>query len=405
MPQMSFVPAPIIFKYMEEYRYTLEPYHGMASRHHCPACKNHEKTFSRYIDCKTGKYIDPLVGRCNRESNCGYHYTPRQYFQNHPSINENNRPREAIYNPKVTSSAPKPVSYIPPDVFKASLKNYDSNNFVIFLVDLFGIDITNQLIANYFIGTSKYWNGATVFWQIDSLGRVRTGKIMLYDPQTGKRVKEPHNHITWSHKALKIDEFDLNQCLFGEHLLKGTTKPIAVVESEKTAIIASAYLPQFIWVAVGGKEGLTVEKCQVLKGRRVVLFPDLGCYGSWGVKAEEYSYIADFVVSDLLRKKATDEERRNGFDIADYLIKFNYEAFANEVHTKTSTLKTGSGNQMKTGHEPNNPEYGEIEAAPPKEEETAESKYKTVGDIFDYYKNRGYKSLPKNIKICIPGWN
>jgi hypothetical protein len=28
-----------------------------------------------------GEHIHPSVGRCNRESNCGYHYTPKQYFQ------------------------------------------------------------------------------------------------------------------------------------------------------------------------------------------------------------------------------------------------------------------------------------------------------------------------------------
>lgn len=72
-----------------------------------------------------------------------------------------------------------------------------------------------------------------------------------------------------------MPDFELKQCLFGEHLLRDKAKPIAIVESEKTAIIASVYLPQFIWLAVGSLTNLNAEKCSVLKGRTVTLFPDL----------------------------------------------------------------------------------------------------------------------------------
>lgn len=69
---------------------------------------------------------------------------------------------------------------------------------------------------------------------------------MLYDSETGKRVKHPYNHITWAHSLLKQKDFNLKQYFFGEHLLlKSIDKPIAVVESEKAALIASFYMPQF----------------------------------------------------------------------------------------------------------------------------------------------------------------
>ena len=66
---------------MNEHRYILEPYNGMKTRYRCPSCNHREKTVSLYIDTETGEYLSPSVGRCNRESNCGYHYTPKQYFQ------------------------------------------------------------------------------------------------------------------------------------------------------------------------------------------------------------------------------------------------------------------------------------------------------------------------------------
>jgi hypothetical protein len=212
-------------------------------------------------------------------------------------------------------------------MFKASLQKHEANHFVKFLIGLFGVEVSKELISCYFIGTSKYWEGATVFWQIDISGKVRTGKIMLYSPTTGKRVKEPFNHITWVHKALKQPEFELRQCLFGEHLLHDKTKPVAIVESEKTAIIASAYLPQFIWLAVGSLNNLNAEKCLVLKGRTVILFPDLNGFEKWSNKAMELSHLAVFTVSDLLERKATEAERKQGFDLADYLVKFDYREF------------------------------------------------------------------------------
>lgn len=313
---------------MSEHKYILEPYKGMNTRYRCPSCQQRDKTFSLYIDTETGEHIHPTVGRCNRESNCGHHYTPKQYFQDNNISFDTPQPK--AYKPRPVTPPPKPVSFIPVEVFKASLNPiaFETNHFVQFLINLFGVEVASKMVSRYFIATSKHWNGATVFWQIDIKGKVRTGKIMLYSPTTGKRIKEPFNHINWVHKALKKPEFELRQCLFGEHLLIDKTKHVAIVESEKTAIIASVYLPQFIWVAVGSLTNLNAEKCSILKGRTVTLFPDLNGFEKWSNKANELSHLAIFTVSDLLELKATEAEKKQGFDLADYLIKYDYKAFA-----------------------------------------------------------------------------
>ncbi|MBK7798505.1 MAG: hypothetical protein KA251_02545 [Saprospiraceae bacterium] len=311
------------------HRYILEPYKGMNTRYRCPALNcGKDKTFSLYIDTETGEHIHPTVGRCNRESNCGHHYTPKQYFQdNNISFDT---AQSKVYKPRPVAPQPKPVSFIPVEVFKASLNPtaFETNHFVQFLIILFGVEVASQLVCRYFIATSKHWNGSTVFWQIDTQGKIRTGKIMLYNPTTGKRIKEPFNHINWVHTAIKLPEFELKQCLFGEHLLIEKTKPVAIVESEKTAVIASVYLPQFIWLAVGSLSNLNAEKCSILKGRSVTLFPDLNGFEKWSSKAKELSHLEIFTVSDLLERKATEAEKKQGFDLADYLIKYDYKAFA-----------------------------------------------------------------------------
>jgi hypothetical protein len=271
---------------------------------------------------KDGKFV-PYKGHENK----GYCHSCGETFL--PELPKKVEAKPKAYKPRPIPPQPKPVSFIPVEVFKASLnpKAFETNHFVAFLIDLFGAKVASQLVSSYFIGSSKHWNGATVFWQIDLQGKVRTGKIMLYSPTTGKRIKEPFNHINWVHSVLKQPEFALKQCLFGEHLLIDTTKPIALVESEKTAVIASVYLPQFIWLAVGSLTNLNAEKCSTMKGRKVVLFPDLNGFEKWSSKAKELEHLAKFKVSDLLERKATEAERKQGLDLADYLLRFDFREF------------------------------------------------------------------------------
>jgi hypothetical protein len=275
------------------------------------------KTFTRYIDSVSGEYLHPSVGRCDREGNCGYHYKPKDYFtDNNIAIPKS----QAYANPGIHALRQSPPSFIPNTVFEKSLAEYEGNHFVQYLCTLFGQQITESLISKYYIGTSKHWRGATVFWQLDINGQARTGKIMLYNPVTGSRVKEPRSHITWAHKALQISNYNLRQCFFGEHLLrKDTCEPVAIVESEKTAVIAMGYFPQFIWLAAGSLNNLNSERCKILKGRQVCLFPDLNAFDKWSAKADELAHIATFQVSDLLELNATEAERQRGLDLADYL--------------------------------------------------------------------------------------
>ena len=70
-------------------RYKLEPYNGSKSRFICPNC-NSKQSFTYYIDAETNHYIDKSVGRCNKETSCGYHKTPKEYFNQNNIINFQN---------------------------------------------------------------------------------------------------------------------------------------------------------------------------------------------------------------------------------------------------------------------------------------------------------------------------
>lgn len=316
------------------YSFTLEKYKGARTRHACPNC-GRAGEFTRYIDTRTGNHLADHVGRCNREVNCGYHYTPKQYFAANQISSQGDEQR-LWRAEKMPLRSPQPVSFIPFEMFCESLSAYAENNFVQYLRGLFGAGVTGELIRRFYIGTSKHWEGATIFWQIDTRGRIRSGKIMLYDAATGRRVKEVRpdggkwSKITWQHSIMlkqgTVQDYNLRQCLFGEHQLASQPKsqPVAVVEAEKTAIIASVYLPDFTWLACGSLTHLTADKCRGLLGRKVVLFPDLKCFETWRYRAKQLSALPEFqvTVSDLLERRAGEADKEQGLDLADYLVQF-----------------------------------------------------------------------------------
>ncbi len=304
----------------------------MRSRHQCPSCGMKGK-FAMYIDMETREYVNTLVGRCERTGSCGHHYTPSQYFEDN-----NIKPEKREFHRPIQITK-KETSYIEKDILKNSLNAYDQNNFVEYLLKRYGADITMKAVTDYMIGTSKHWSGSTVFWQVDKDAKVRSGKIMLYNSDTCKRIREPFSHIQWVHAALKMKDFNLSQCLFGEHLLKGNNKPVAIVESEKSAIIASLYFPKYIWLACCSLQGLNKTKCAVLRGREVILFPDLKGLHTWQERALELKGLAKVTVSTFLEENATQEEIDQGLDIADYLLKYDLNEFSETIKKDSSEIQ------------------------------------------------------------------
>lgn len=281
-------------------------------KYHCPACG--QKTFTYYIHAGTQVPLDESTGICDRINNCCYHYTPKQFLLD----NAGNPATEVNH-----------TSFISRNYFEMSFQGFNPNNncFYKFLTDNFGEQVAENTCKRYHIGNSSHWKGANVFWQVDINQKVRTGKVMLYDPHTGKRVKKPFNHITWVHHLLQkkylLQNFSFQQCLFGEHLLKYETgNPVAIVESEKTAVICHVFMPEYIWLASGQANGLNVERCRVLKGRKVVLFPDLKQYDNWRGKTQDLrvSIGLNITISDKIEKLANPNELKEGYDLADYLI-------------------------------------------------------------------------------------
>ena len=284
-------------------------------KYNCPQCG--QKRFVKMFDFETKEYLPDEVGRCDRESSCGYHKTVKQYYSE----------KDSCYVPKIKIIEVKEekVDFMPMEYILRSQNNYDSIDFGKYIISLFGKEICGKVFKKYNVGRSKFDVGkAIIFWQVDYLKRVRTGKIMKYNPNNGKRIQDEGTwKVLWVHSNIK--DFNFKQCFFGEHLLNVyPTKTVGIVESEKTAILASIFIPDIVWLATGGKRGCKWREWSVfnvLENRDVILFPDRGCYIDWNKIAMETSnrMTCRITVSKVL-EEIESTENIDGLDLADFLV-------------------------------------------------------------------------------------
>jgi hypothetical protein len=282
---------------MKQYKYYLDK---SSKKFICPKCQ--KRTLVKYCDIETQGYLSDEYGRCDRETNCRYHNTPKGLICGSFEIKEVRQ------------------SYHDSNLVKNSCRNYQSNNFMRFLATIFSIDEVIEVASKYFIGTSKFWDGATIFWQIDDEQNVRHGKVMLFNQNTGKRMKSEDGkaYINSVRSLLKLKDFNIKQCLFGLHLVdKKHKKTIAIVESEKTAIIMSLFKPELVWLATGMKSGFNFKLLKPIINYNIIAFPDKSEYGDWLNKAIELNKIGfKIIVNEWLEH--TDFEK--GTDFADVYI-------------------------------------------------------------------------------------
>lgn len=347
---------------MEKLRYGLEK---GSKKHPCPYCN--KKTFVRYIDTETNKYLPDQYGRCDRESKCSHHLNPYlDGYVKEIQVQEQGdhskfttkwkaRPKKAI--PSIQQD--KPINF-DTETYKQTLnpKRYGQNIFIQNLLKNipfpFEAKAIEKVISLYYLGTiaKGYRKGAVTFPFIDKDLNIRAVQVKQFD-------KSNHTIGTdFLHSIIEKDyrqnnkpcpewlELYLNQdkrvtCLFGEQLLtKYPSNPVALVEAPKTAIYGALYfgLPgqpeNLIWLAVYNKSSFNLNKIKALEGRHILVFPDLSKDGStfdeWEAKAKEFEKQltkTHFKFSTLLEQLAPELDKRKGNDLADYLINHDWRKF------------------------------------------------------------------------------
>lgn len=275
------------------------------SKVRCPQCGK-PKSLTLFRDLETGEVYPPEFGVCDRVQKCGYNRWPGNHSQ-----------QELV---KYIPEPPKPADYLDMAEVQKRMDNKAKNHFFDWLGGLIGREGLEKAKDLYKLGTSLVHPGYVSFPQIDAQGRLCQIQEVLYDGITGKRNKR-NGSQRWAFEKWQYPELNIKQCYGGLHLIKDNSKPIALVESFKSAVICSHYIPSYNWLSTTSLGMLNNERSKPLRGRDLVLFPDLGAGKNWQYKAKYIKGMKSIRVSDYLDKNANKFDMNIGDDIADLIIK------------------------------------------------------------------------------------
>jgi hypothetical protein len=314
----------------KEYRYSLEQ---RGKLHICVSCC--KKRMTRYVDKETNAYLPERYGRCARLNNCAYHLNPYQdgYGKEEKLVEKKPKVKQAL-------------CYVPIEVLKHTFKGYDEN---VFINNLPFEEIDWKKLVNlYRLGTivGGEFKGAVTIPYIDFFYNIRTIQVKQFDNNQGfvrgTYLHQIHQHYykeqniivpSWVSKVQSNEENE--SCFFGEHLLKQfPSNPVALVEDVRTAIYATFYfgLPHkeddLLFLVEENLSSLNYEKCKVLEGRTITLFPKLSSdkryVQQWEKRAttfEQNIKSSKFIVSDFLEEKANEQDRLDACGLYELLVK------------------------------------------------------------------------------------
>lgn len=148
-----------------------------------------------------------------------------------------------------------------------------------------GLQVTEDYGCN---GAPQWLQGLDVcssFPSIDAKGDVHSIKIIPYPVNDHHRIKDHAGApMIWKKPLGNSGAY------FGTHLLPDRPcAPVAIVESEKTALLGAIFDSRYIWIATQGKGNLRADNKTLieLKGRALHLFPDVDGLTEWAEVAEK----------------------------------------------------------------------------------------------------------------------
>lgn len=226
-------------------------------------------------------------------------------------------------------------------------KHYHNNALAYWLHSVFGKIMgpwmVDDCLEHYAIGTSK--SGQTVYWNLDQWGNIRSALLADVNPSTGKIDRDNNNLMFHQLKNTSCPaNFRFVPAFFGSHTLpwadmmgelktmlaradgvECTLKPtLWIFESVRAAMLMRLYLQwadaENVFYPIAATPLCSfnpteqsiqdpTDRHYLLKGRRVVLFPNSGNYHSWLTASKriahhcEYIKVSTIMHPDLHRTK------------------------------------------------------------------------------------------------------
>lgn len=250
---------------------------------------------------------------------------------------EPTRPRIPIEKKPEPQVSPQ---YIAPELLPPMCAEVERTNLFTFLSGMWGADEVRRVMDAYKVGRytgrikqnadgSKYTidSGGVIlgcancsaFPSIDTAGNIHAIKSIPYQTSDHHRIKGDGKSMDWNKGEYVAGAY------FGTHLLPlYPGKRVALVESEKTAIVGTLFAPQYVWIAVQGMQFFkpyseaTRDKCDCMRGRTIHIFPDSDGLVKWREAADYLAGIGfNVMFRDEVIGRFTPESKT---DIADVII-------------------------------------------------------------------------------------
>ena len=272
-------------------------------------------------------------------------YSPRYRQQGKPVIIDSNDPQqlEQIRAKYLETALPTPIRQ---EVLECTLPA--GRDFLghcpltDLLLNLFPREQVVKTVTDYLVGFDSFDTGridhSILFWQVDNCGSIHNAKRIFYKAG-GHRDKKVPPIVIWSQRP---------QCLFGLHRYcqENGHMPVAIVESEKSALIMSIVKPEYLWMACGSMNNFNERFLEPVKDAVIIAYPDVDCqrdrntgksvsYELWRRAADKLNRKGwNITVSDNLENRATTSQRLDKIDIADIAIADAKQEFINALTRK-----------------------------------------------------------------------
>ncbi|OUJ70176.1 DUF6371 domain-containing protein [Hymenobacter crusticola] len=190
----------------------------------CPQCQ--QKKVFRYFQDADGNRLDEQYGICDRAAKCGYDHRPSG---------------ELFTATGAAADAPEPETLKPSaeeaEQLLAKTKDHTSNLHRYAR----SITIPDEHLERWAVATDR---DRTVFLHLNGEQQLLNAKWFKYTSE-GKRDKLSQVYSFAGTDEEKKKGAKYAFCFYGEHLLRhdDPTRPICVVESEKSAVFASFHYP------------------------------------------------------------------------------------------------------------------------------------------------------------------